>query len=161
MSRADPSPAPRWMRLLLFCSLGLNLLIIGLAVGVTLRFGGPEPLRGPPRSMGTAIIRELPHESRRAMFREVHEASRVGRRGQPPRDLSDFIAVLQRQPFDRAAAEAAIRRQAAGRKQFEQAMQQALLDELAAMNAEQRAAYAERLQAAARRHAKRKRHKPR
>jgi len=156
----EAKPRRKWVRWLLIASLGLNLLVVGLAVGTALRFAGPEPLRAPPRSMGVAVIRELPPEMRRDMFRRAREASGE-RHGSASRDWQALITLLQAERFDRAAAADLLARQTEARGRFEKSLQVSLLDKLNAMSPAERAAYAERLMEAQERHKKRKDHKSR
>ena len=151
-------PRRRGVRVLLFVSLGLNLLIIGVAVGAVLRFVGPEPIRAPARSPGIEIVRALPPELRRDMFRELRAAG-SDRRGAQRRDLQDLLDVLRADPFDRAAADAVMRRQGEARAGFETRLRAALLDKLEALPPEERALYAERLSHAMDRHPHKRSHK--
>lgn len=102
--------APRWMLVLLFASLALNLLIIGLVAGSAWRFrhGGP-PHHGwaPPNLIGYAMslergrskaLREVTGPMRHALKplrREIHAA-----RG-------EVTAAISAEPFDQARFDAA------------------------------------------------------
>lgn len=143
-STTQTSPRRNWVRWLLILSLGLNLLIVGVVVGAVLRFSGPDHVRAPSRSMGIAVIRELPREDRRDMFRQAREASGL-RRGTFDRDWQALIDLLQADQFDRSAAEAILARGTEARDRFERSLQGSLLDKLAAMSPQERSAYAQRL----------------
>lgn len=91
--------------MLLGLSLALNLAVLGLVAGALIRFGGPDGMHRPPRSLGAALYRELPREDRRALRAEIgaHGA------GGLPREASAvpaLIETLRASPFDAQAAAA-------------------------------------------------------
>lgn len=149
---ADASSAPRlrlWLRLVLFASLALNLLVVGVIVGV-IASGGP-PARGGldrgdlvtpyTRAMTEAQRTELRRALRRGFLRE-----RLRHGGLP--QAEDYRAaqeILMRDPFDRAALAQVLDRQADGARQRLALGQVVLLDFLDQMTPADRRAYADRL----------------
>lgn len=143
----------RWVTPLLFVSLALNLLIIGAFAGAMLSPDGPRrhfgedgrALRG---VVGEPFFRALPADERRALVRDVvANRDRVREsRVSLQRRLDAFLAALRSEPFDRDQVarlmtdqrQAAIRRQELG--------EELLLNRLAAMSAEERAAYADAIE---------------
>ncbi len=80
MSDSDKQKAPRtgrWVRWLLAGSLAMNLLVVGLAIGAVMRFGGPENARRPPPSLVATLYRALPREDRQAVRSALHKAPRA------------------------------------------------------------------------------------
>lgn len=131
---------PRRWRIVLLASLGLNLLVVGLALGAL--WGGPGRER-PPGMRGIApLVMALPEADRAALARAVDT------RGRPDARRARFdalLAELRRDPFNPEAARAAL---AAQRELGARRMAQgeaALVARLAAMGAAERAAYADRL----------------
>lgn len=109
---APPSPAtraPRWMLWLLFASLALNLLIIGLVAGSAWRFrhGGPPHGWAPPNLIGYSMslergrnkaMRDVTSPMRHALKplrREIHAAR------------NEVTAAISAEPFDQARFDAA------------------------------------------------------
>ncbi len=147
---AENTPKPRmrtWLRVVLVASLALNLVIIGGATGMALRFGhsGPPPMLsdGP----GSPMIRALSHEHRREMGRSIRKAHKgQNERG---RDKSGYystlVTLLEAEPLDLDALRDAsvtvdsrfeIRREVA---------RDIWLEQVSTMTAEDRKAYAARM----------------
>ena len=137
------------LRILLFASLALNLLIAGLVVGAVASHrwrddGGREARIERP---GGLLAAALSREDKRAIGRAMREEER-GRR--PDRaafraEIEGVIAALEAEPYDAAAVRAVIDRQAdllIGRARLGGEM---LIQRLEAMSAAERADYAERL----------------
>lgn len=136
-----------WLRIVFGLSLALNLLVLGVAVGAALRFGGPDGARRPPPVVGAALYRELPRDDRRA-FRQAMEKSPQAR-GPGRKEVAGQIAALLRaSPFDISALQALLDDQAAQRGQWQKAASQALIAQLARMDPQERAAYADRVEEA-------------
>ncbi len=138
----------RWLKVLLFASLALNLAIAGLVAGAVLRGGPPGHHRPPPDVAGAApYMIALDHEQRRALWREL----RGNFRRPPPDDLSrsyaEAVALLKADPFDAAAFSTLLETQAAAAEARRRTGQRALTDLLAGLPATERQAYAERLEA--------------
>lgn len=133
---------------LLYGSLALNLLLIGVLGGSALR--GDKHPRGVDLSFGP-YSRALDPEDRRAIGKAVrdHIRDRGGMRlGREEREaqVQALVAALQADPFDRAAVEAQFTQQRETMAQAVTVSQSALLDRIEAMTPEQRAAFVERLQ---------------
>jgi len=156
---------PVWLRVVLGASLALNLLVLGLVGGAMLRYGGPEGVRPPPRSVGAALFRALPGEDRRAL-REHSSVTMKGMKNGPHARQMELARALgealRATPFDLEALAALLDRQAAQRVGVQKSVQQALLERVAAMSAPDRQAYADRLEhAMSRSRGKDRRKKPR
>lgn len=140
-------PVRLWLRVLLGVSLALNLLVVGLVGGAILRFGGPDGMRPPPRTIGAVLYRELPKEDRRAVFagskrthKERHERQKA--------DAQAVSAAVRATPFDAVELAAVLDRQAARRTGFQKSVQQVWLTRVGAMSEAERLAYADRLERA-------------
>jgi uncharacterized membrane protein len=134
-----------WMRILLIASLGLNLLFVGLVVGAALRFGGPDSMRPPPRSLGSALYRALPEDVRQ----EMRQHSRTGhdtRRKGGFKDVGVIVASLRAVPFDAEGLKTVLDRQLVQREAFHRSIQDKWFDQITSMSDEERASYADRLE---------------
>ncbi|WP_424984610.1 periplasmic heavy metal sensor [Microbulbifer sp. S227A] len=153
MNMQQDTPAPRnrlWLRLLLGASLALNLLVIGLAVGAAMRFGGPEGARRPPPVLGATLYRELPREDRRAVREAMrHRSADPG----PDRKTAtlEVAALVRETPFDPVALETLFAEQFARRETWQAMANTVLLEQLGRMSDGARQAYADRLEDAANR----------
>lgn len=136
----------RGLRVLLVVSVTLNLLIVGLAVGMALS-GGPAAHHG---SRFPAHVRALEHEDRRALGRAIRSAYREGRLGKrsEKRYEARLADLLEATPFDRVAVAALQREMKAAEMARFDAARQIWLDRVATMSDAERAAYAERLRVA-------------
>ena len=105
-----PRRSPLWMRILLGVSLALNLAVVGLAVGASLRLIGPGG--PPPHSFGGALIRAMPAEDRKAIGRQAR--AHIGRSGHKA-DSAQLIAALRATPYDQSVVVELLEAQAAGR----------------------------------------------
>lgn len=135
-----------WLKLLLAGSLAVNLAVAGLAAGAVLRHkGGKDGPGGPPPSVGSLLFRDLDRDTRdalRAKAEDGHGSYRDRRRA----ETQAFLAMLRADPFDAAALESALEGQAQKREDFQTAVRKAWLAKLAAMSAEERADYADRVE---------------
>ena len=139
---------PLWIKIVLGVSLALNFSIIGLIVGASMRFGGPNP--GPATiSYAIPYVAALPREERRKVFRTVREQSSVkalpGRAER--RDLyRQVLEALRADPFDAAAVEAVLAKQTSSMLSVQQAAQQAWLQRIGSFSTDDRVRYADRLE---------------
>lgn len=144
----QPKPPIRlWLRIVLGVSLALNFLVLGLAGGAMLRFGGPDGMRPPPRSIGAILFRELPRADRRALWsgsKNIH-ADRYARQ---KADALVLGAALRVSPFDEAAVATLLGEHAMRRAGLYGSLQQAWLTRVSAMSEAERGAYADRLETA-------------
>lgn len=141
-----PEAKPRrlWLRILFGLSLALNLLVIGLAIGAWWRLDGGRGKAG-PASLGAAIYHELPREERLALrrqAREGREAPRRARRG----ELMELVGLLRADPFVEADVIDLLSRERARRDAQMEAIRGAWLAHVTAMQSQDRAAYADRLE---------------
>lgn len=146
----QPKP-PRmrlWLRILLGVSLALNLMVIGLAVGAALRFGGPDGMRPPPpeRSIGALLFRELPGKVRRDLRKQM-ELSPADRRLREREDVAQIGRALREVPFDPDPVIALLDERSKAQTDWVIAVQDAWLDRVNGMSDAERAAYADRLEA--------------
>lgn len=155
MTETAPPPAPkrrRWVLPVLFASLAINLLVLGMIGGAMLSPEGPRQRGDGERSLrgviGEPFVRALPSGERQALVRDAMEnRDRVRESRESLRQRFDaFLAALRADPFDPAEVtrlmgeqrQAAVRRQELG--------EELLLRRLEAMSAEERAAYADALE---------------
>ncbi|MEO0938575.1 MAG: periplasmic heavy metal sensor [Pseudomonadota bacterium] len=137
---------PLWLRITLAVSLALNLLIVGMVVGVFVRFGGGPPPRAAV-DFAVPYVRALAPAQRRAVFRDVRARGEDApmRRAARARSYATVVEALRAQPFDPAALKALVRAQAEGAAQLQRTAQAAWLGLVAQMSDAERAAYADRV----------------
>lgn len=147
---------PRWVKVALVLSLGLNLLVAGAIVGGALRHAR-MPSGGPVedvRRLGIApFVRALEPRHQRALRDEVlRRRSDVvaGARG-IRRASQRFVAALRAEPYDPDAASAALADVRARVLHLQEIGHAALLAQLERMDAAERAALADRLEKTLRR----------
>ena len=142
-------PPSRWLRTALVLSLALNLLLVGLAVGAAVNY---RTSGGPPRNFDLSVGllgRAMSPEDRQA----VSEALREMPRGHTPgrRDMAalmgELTGVLRAEPFDAGAFTAMLDRQGQLWSDVQKTGQSVVVARIAAMTAEQRAAFADRIDA--------------
>ncbi|MCO6382820.1 periplasmic heavy metal sensor [Oceanicola sp. 502str15] len=153
----DPANRPRrWLRVVLVLSLAANLAVAGLVLGAWITHDGK---RGPDGRRGDKdkIVRELgfgpyaraiPRENRED-FRAAIEARRDELRASRSGLRSAFeatLATLRAEPFDRAAMAAQMEAQRSAITKGQRIGHEILLDRLASMSPEERAAFADRLE---------------
>lgn len=139
---------PLWMRLTLFISIALNVLVLGAIVGFLLS-GGPD--RRPDRDrfdFGSFYMRALSEQDQRALRRDfVSGLQKDGRdRGAFIADLRTTLDTLRATPFDPDAFVSAMADQSRARAQREDVGRQILANRIAAMTDAERAAYADRIE---------------
>jgi len=140
--------APRWMKILLVVSLGLNLLIVGAVAGAVIKGGGKW--RGGPGGHGGvgAFTRALSDEDRQVLKRRMVQEFRAERGGREAfrEEMGALVTLLRAETFD---AGAAAERMARVRGMFDgriEAAQELLIAYWGEMSAQDRAAYADRLE---------------
>ncbi len=140
----NPGLKRRWMPILLTVSLAVNLLVVGVILGTTLRFRGGDHARVPP-GFGFALYHALPKEDRKAMRGELSALRSKGsnRRSQ---DFSALSQALQVMPFDPAAVQALLDQQSQATADLQAALHQQWLAQVTAMTDGERQIYAERLE---------------
>ncbi|MCK0150650.1 periplasmic heavy metal sensor [Marivita sp. S6314] len=145
--KASLAKTPLWMRIVLFSSLALNLLVVGLVVGA-IATGGPERRAGgKPRDVGSVFTRALDADDRAALRRDfVAQFQRPDRDRRPVlTDLETALETLRATPFDEAAFLSAMAEQSDRRAARDAFGRQALAASIAAMSDADRAAYADRV----------------
>jgi uncharacterized membrane protein len=143
---------PRWIKIALAVSVALNLAIAGLVAGAWLRDG---PGHGLPRDMSFGPFTEaLSDSDRRALRRTLGERAHGFReaRQEMQADLQTLLSSLRADPFDPAAAEAALAA-IAGRASARLELGRDLIAErILAMSDAERQAFADRLERGLKRH---------
>ena len=146
-----PETMPRmrpWVRVVLFLSLALNLLLIGAAVGAVLHGppGGPGS-RTTVRDTALPYTRALAEDQRREIGRSLRKAVRATpeQRGALLDSYGDAVTLLQADPFDKVAFVSLLERQNASAASRWKLAQAALADHLDALPEGERRAYADRL----------------
>lgn len=141
---------------MLAVSLALNMVVVGLVAGILLVWqGGGRDHRAdlhPPRTPGFALVAMLPRDKRRAL-RDILEGDRRDRaRPIPDPGLAQIADVVRTEPFapDDLLSALAVQRHAGQARAAR--FDAALIDVLQQMDGAARAAYADRLDRAARRH---------
>ena len=139
---------PLWMRLTLFVSLALNILVVGAIVGFLVT-GGPDRRSDQDRfDFGSFYMRALSEQDQRALRRDfVSGLQKQGRdRGAFLSDLSATLDTLRATPFDAEAFATALADQSRARAQREDIGRQILANRIAAMTDAERATYADRIE---------------
>ncbi|MCU9838485.1 periplasmic heavy metal sensor [Ruegeria sp. WL0004] len=131
----------------------MNLLVIGLGVGIAWRHGPGRDHRPPPTAI--ALFLALPEQDRKILRDVSHQGTReAGERDN--HSTSDIVQLLKARPFDPDRFAAHLQAQEAMRGQRLARMQQEMLSRIAAMSEDERTEYADRLTSLARK----SRHKP-
>jgi uncharacterized membrane protein len=139
----------RWLRVLLFASLALNLLVLGIAVGFALK-GPPErhgSLRGDPVLPYTRAFEE---DQRREVWRALRQSLPRDGGEMRARFVADYalaLDLLRSDTFDAARMEALLTGQVARGTEVRMQGQKVLTAYLAGMSPQDRLAYADRLEA--------------
>lgn len=146
----------RWMRLVLVLSLGLNLAVLGVVVGMVLRGGEHRPPRALDLSLGP-ITRALAPEDRRAVNMAVRQGpgQRSSRQGRAA-ERAALLAALRAEAFVPEALLALLSAQRGRADQWAQSGHEAFVARVAQMPYEARLELAERLEAELRRPPKRR-----
>ncbi|MEM9438706.1 MAG: periplasmic heavy metal sensor [Pseudomonadota bacterium] len=152
---AEPEARSKGMgrggRILLYLSLLMNFIIIGLVVGAIVSGGDRRGDRGPPRASETGlgpIMQALSPEDRRALGREMRQTLRDERRtrGELRAVMDQIVAALEAEPFDVAEVDALLATQFSEVEFRLGLAQRVFLERLVAMDASERSAFAARLQ---------------
>jgi len=138
-----------WLRVVFGLSLALNLLVVGVVVGSALKWGGKE--HGPGarmEQMGGPLTRALSHRDRREIGHEMRQEFGKARGAQAERRaaLEAMVADLRAERFDREAIAGHFARQRAVLNERMAFGQGLMLERIEQMSAEDRAAFADRLE---------------
>ncbi|MCV2868792.1 periplasmic heavy metal sensor [Defluviimonas sp. WL0002] len=149
MTQAEKTPrAPgRTLKIALVLSLAVNLLLVGLIAGAAVRHrhgGGP----GDDRAAFAPYVEALPRAQRGGLRSEMFHRMPDLRdlRRERAEDLAAFVSTLRAEPFDPSAAAAVFDRQMARAGRRLEAGRVLFLDRIAAMSADERREYADRLE---------------
>lgn len=146
----------RWLIPALIVSLAINLLVIGVVIGAFVSGGAnyrgrvdSSPARG---FIGKPFLYALPQEDRRALGQEFREnpAAILETREALRERVQGLLEVLRNDPFDAESAARILSEQRALIVDRQKYGERLLLDHLASMSAEERTAYAEKLEKALR-----------
>jgi uncharacterized membrane protein len=148
----DTPSKRRWMPVVLALSLALNLAVVAAVAGATWRHkgsGGPSAGKGG----GTIYLQALPPDARRALRGEMRRQPRV------KLDSAVMVTALRQEPFDAEAAGRALDTQRDNGLARYDAGRAVLLDHIKSMSAQDRAAYADRIEEIVQRRKDRKQRK--
>ncbi|SLN23238.1 periplasmic heavy metal sensor [Pseudooctadecabacter jejudonensis] len=147
---SHPTPSPkrgRWTSRLLVVSLALNLLILGAGVGFMLSDGGRG---GPPRlDLTSGVLTRAMDEPRRAAVRDALRDSgafRPADRRLIREDLQVLVETIRAETFDAQMFEVVMSRQLSRLQQGQQTVLRAVSVQVADMSADEREAFADRIQ---------------
>ena len=151
MRKSDKAKAPPMrggVKVLLFSSLALNLLVAGLVVGALLAHRGDHE-NHPPRldRISGPMTRALSLEDKRVIGKSMRAAYRDmwPSRADSRADYDAMAAALRADPFDPEDVRAAMERQLEIVGRRANLGRELLLDRLSAMSPEERAGFADRL----------------
>lgn len=147
-SRPERS-APRWMRIALVVSLGLNLAVAGLALGSAYKW---QRAGGPPRSVDLSLGplgRALGEEDRRVVIGELRHHGQGARPDfrEMHRRSEALLALLRAERFDAEAFVAGLDGIRGMALELQQVGQAALVARIANMDPAERRALADRFEA--------------
>lgn len=155
MTNMEGEKRRRWVLPLLFVSLAMNLLVVGVILGWILSPGGPRRAEiGPVRGLvGEPFLRALPEEQRRAMLQDVmRETPRIRESRENLRARFEaFLGALRTEPFDAELVAGLLSQQRSVALRRQDIGEELLLQRLDAMTPEERRAYADRLESSLRR----------
>lgn len=152
MTATPQDKSPRgmavWLRVVLFGSLALNMVVLGAALALVL--GGPS---GPRAPEGGKAARPSPVLYYMALDREDRRALREAQRAVSQRDpvarqdrRAAVVAALRAEPFAPASFEAALAADLASEEIRAATLREALVRKVVAMDPAARAAYARRIE---------------
>lgn len=158
-----PKPPFRWVRLVLFTSLALNLAVAGVIGGAALGGFGHKRAEFVARDIGFGIFGEaLTKEDRIAIRRSYGQAKKDMQRDrqQMRDDLVAMLVALRAEPFEVGVLEQMLDTGAARIAERQALGQTLLLERIDAMTGAERAALADRLEDTVARKSKRDRPRP-
>ena len=138
--------ARKWGRVVLFASLALNLLVVGVVAGAMWRFSG-DRLDRRGNEFSNPFIRALSHSDRRAIGKEMRKTREQAKEGHAARKVlyQQMTEALRADPFDLAQVEELSQRQRSAVNDRLSAAQEIWLRHIADMTAQERIEYADRL----------------
>jgi len=135
------------LRILLIASLALNVMIVGVVAGGIMKGRSPGPFGGFDMTIGP-FAEALGDDDRRVIRAELRDRRDI----RPPRyedriaAMEGFLDSVRAENFDPSAIEAMFAEQRARASNAMEAGQQALLNRITAMDSDERARFAERLE---------------
>ena len=150
---SEQSKPRRGLKIALALSLAVNLAIVGLVLGAMIGFG-PMGDRDDPRLRALGLgpfAMALSREERAGFGARIDRATMRAERRALGEGLVSLRQALRAEPFDRAAAAAALARMRDATVTLQTVSHDALLDQIAQMPAADRAALADRFARALRR----------
>ncbi len=145
-----PSATRKWVRYALVASLGVNILVAGVVGGAILRAGPPERFR-PGKDIAAFGLRPYARALDEGGRKSLREAVRAGRgdfhagRQAMRTHMRDLAAALRADPYDEAAIEAELAKQARNVSANVAFGQRLLLTQIREMSDDARRALATRL----------------
>jgi uncharacterized membrane protein len=136
----DVIPKRRWITIVLGISLALNLAVVAAVAGAAWRHRGDDHRPSRAAKGGAIYMQALPREAQRAVRAQLKSIRRT------PPDTAQMIAALRVEPFDPAAAVRVLEAQRDEGMARQSAASDAWLAQVTAMSAQERLAYADRLQ---------------
>ncbi|WP_168797789.1 periplasmic heavy metal sensor [Aliishimia ponticola] len=144
MAEKNANPrVPMWIKLLLVASLGMNLLVAGLAVGTAWRFSKDGPSGKPPP--GLSLVAALEPSDRRAVLSKLREDRRADR-SRTTADMRALLSALRAEDLDTQVLTDVLTSQAERGRLIQASIESAWLERVTAMTVQEREAYADRLE---------------
>jgi uncharacterized membrane protein len=157
LAKSNPAPrTARWVKVVLVLSLGLNLLILSMMAGAWLSPDGPRSTRmdSAARDLGaTPFIGALEPEDLRALFGAIRREAEPLRQNREELRLrfEALLGALRADPFDPAEVQALLALQRGAATERQMIGERLLVERLAEMSPDARAAFAARLEEGLRR----------
>lgn len=150
MTDTPPTPKKRrWLMPLLFASLAVNLLVVGLVVGWSFSDGRSDRTKGPIRGvLGEPFVRALPESARQSIRQDIiQERGRIKESRDALRErFQAFLAALRSDPFVPDEVTRLLKEQRQVGITRQEFGEELLLRRLSEMSVEERSAYADRLE---------------
>ena len=143
----SPAPVGRVTRIILILSLALNLAIAGLIAGSFLRDDGPARSARFALELGP-IASALAPDDRRAILRALRDRRDLRPLRGRSAELQSILGVLRAETLDPAALEAALTAPMRRISDVQQVVTDTLSERIQGMSADERAAFADRLEEA-------------
>lgn len=150
MTQSSTSKTKLWIRILLAVSLCLNIGFLGLIGGAAWRYHstGGEKMRTPGAPTASFYMRALDRDDRRALGIKMRDAGRKNKK--LPSDIrAGFEAaldILRADEFDAQAFDQIVRQHAKTADARLNSAREVFLDHITTLSAEDRQAYADRLE---------------
>lgn len=150
MTDTPPTPKKRrWLMPLLFASLAVNLLVVGLVVGWSFSDGRSDRTKGPIRGvLGEPFVRALPESARQSIRQDIiQERGRIKESRDALRErFQAFLTALRSDPFVPDEVTRLLKEQRQVGITRQEFGEELLLRRLSEMSVEERSAYADRLE---------------